>query len=86
MFCKISGLVTETKFFKWEIDDFKPFLDLIFDCFGVDRVMYGSDWPVCLIASTFEDTINIVKNHISSFSDNEKNKIMSLNAIKAYNL
>ena len=48
--------------------------------------MYGSDWPVCLIASTFEDTINIVKNHISSFSDNEKNKIMSLNAIKAYNL
>ena len=86
VFCKISGLVTETKFFKWEIDDFKPFLDLIFDCFGVDRVMYGSDWPVCLIASTFEDTINIVKNHISSFSDNEKNKIMSLNAIKAYNL
>ena len=86
VYCKVSGLVTETKFLKWNINDFSPYLEMVFDSFGIDRIMYGSDWPVCLLASNFKDTLDILNYHISSFSDNEKNKIMSLNAIKAYDL
>ena len=86
VFCKISGLVTETKFLKWKVNDFYPYLEVVFNAFGIDRIMYGSDWPVCLLASNFKDTLDILKYYISSFSENEKNKVMSLNAIKAYNL
>ena len=86
VYCKVSGLVTETKFLKWKISDFNPYLEVVFKAFGIDRIMYGSDWPVCLLASDFKDTLDILNYHISSFSENEKNKVMSLNAIKAYNL
>ena len=86
VFCKISGLVTETKFLKWKVNDFYPYLEVVFNAFGIDRIMYGSDWPVCLLASNFKDTLDILNYYISSFSENEKNKVMSLNAIKAYNL
>jgi len=86
VFCKISGLVTETKFLKWKVNDFSPYLEVVFNAFGIDRIMYGSDWPVCLLASNFKDTLDILNYYISSFSENEKNKVMSLNAIKAYNL
>ena len=86
VFCKISGLVTETKFFKWEIDDFKPFLDLIFDCFGVDRVMYGSDWPVCLLAADYKKVLEIISNYLMSYDSKISEKIMGTNAKIFYNL
>ena len=86
VYCKVSGLVTETKFLKWKVNDFYPYLEVVFNAFGIDRIMYGSDWPVCLLASNFKDTLDILNYYISSFSENEKNKVMSINAINAYNL
>ena len=86
VYCKVSGLVTETELLKWKINDFTPYLEVVFEAFGTDKIMYGSDWPVCLLASDFKDTLDILNYYTSSFSENEKNKVMSLNAIKAYNL
>jgi len=86
VYCKVSGMVTETDNFEWDTSDFLPFLDIIFSEFSTDRVMYGSDWPVCLLAAKYEEQLEIVENYIANFSENEKAKIMGQNAISFYNL
>ena len=48
--CKLSGMVTEATFHSWAYDDFVPYLDVVFDSFAADRLMIGSDWPVCLLS------------------------------------
>lgn len=84
--CKISGMVTEADWSSWESGDINPYLDLIFNAFGPDRIMFGSDWPVCLLAASYEQQLEIVETYISSFSPEDKNKIMGGNAINFYNL
>lgn len=58
--CKISGMVTEARWDTWRGEDFAPYLDVIAETFGVERLMYGSDWPVCLLAAPYEAVFNIV--------------------------
>lgn len=84
--CKLSGMVTETSDYVWQKSDFTPFLDFVFACFGVDRVMYGSDWPVCLLAADYRAQLNILQEYISDFSESEQSKIMGLNAASFYDL
>lgn len=86
VFCKISGLVTETENFLWKKDDFFPFLDTIVETFGVDRLMFGSDWPVCLSAASYHEVVGIVHSYFSNFSEEDKRKIFGQNAIRFYNL
>ena len=86
VFCKLSGMVTETVDFKWKMSDFTPFLDVIFTSFGKNRLMYGSDWPVCLLASNYGEQLSILQEYISIFSELEKSKIMGGNAASFYNL
>jgi L-fuconolactonase len=84
--CKLSGMVTEAIWNRWTNDDFRPYLDFIVDHFGTTRVMYGSDWPVCLLAASYEKQLNIIEEYLQSFSTSEKHKIMGENAIRFYNL
>ena len=84
--CKISGMVTETHNFKFNKNDFTPFLDVIFNCFGSERIMFGSDWPVCLVAASYNQTIKIIHNYLENCSKKIKDDIMGNNAIKIYNL
>lgn len=84
--CKLSGMVTEAHWEKWTIADFKPYLDFILNHFGTDRVMYGSDWPVCLVAASYQNQLYIVEDYLHSFSSSEKHRIMGENAIQFYNL
>ena len=84
--CKLSGMVTETTNFQWKQPDFRPFLDVVLAEFGVNRVMYGSDWPVCLLAAKYEEQLEIVQAYIATFSADEQAKIMGENAIEFYNL
>lgn len=84
--CKISGMVTEAVWYQWTNDDFRPYLDFVMNHFGTARVMYGSDWPVCLVAASYEKQMNIIEEYLRSFSDSEKHKIMGENAIRFYNL
>lgn len=86
VYCKVSGLVTETDFNKWNYSDFVPYLEVIFNSFGVEKVMFGSDWPVCLVAGNYEKVLAIVERYIADFSEDEKALIMGKNALNFYNL
>ncbi len=63
--CKVSGMVTEADHRAWKPDDFRPFLDVIFEAFGVERLMFGSDWPVCLLAASYEQTFSLVRDYVA---------------------
>jgi len=86
VYCKISGMVTEADWENWKKEDFTPYLDVIVHAFGTDRIMYGSDWPVCLVAATYEQMKSIVDDYFSSFSKDEREKFFGKNVIKFYNL
>jgi L-fuconolactonase len=86
VFCKVSGMVTEADWHNWKPDDFKSYLDVIVNSFGTDRVMIGSDWPVCLVAGEYSKVMNIVLDYISGFSEEDKSKISGINCIKAYRI
>jgi len=86
VYCKISGLVTETEWRTWKEKDFAPYLDSVTEAFGIDRIMFGSDWPVCLLAASYKQVVDIVKNYFSSFTNAEQQKIFGTTAIQFYNL
>jgi L-fuconolactonase len=86
VYCKISGLVTEANWKNWTPDDFKPYLDVVVANFGISRIMYGSDWPVCLLAASYEQTIDIVESYFRDFSINEQEMFFGGNAVKFYKL
>ncbi len=86
VFCKLSGMVTEGNWKYWRNDDFTPYLDIVFQHFGADRLMIGSDWPVCTVAGSYSKVLGIVTDFIEPLPDKDKVKILGENAIKAYQL
>lgn len=86
VFCKISGMVTEADWKNWKKEDLHPYLDIVAHTFGVDRLAFGSDWPVCLVAASYAEVVNIVEDYFSSFSTLEKEKVFGKNAIDFYKL
>lgn len=84
--CKISGMVTEADWQHWKKEDFTPYVDTVVEAFGADRIMFGSDWPVCLVAASYAEVVNIVKEYFTSFSATEQDKFFGQNAIRFYNL
>ena len=86
VYCKISGMVTEADWSDWKPQDFFPYLDELFESFGSNRLMYGSDWPVCLLASTYDQQLNIVEQYTSQLTNSEKLLVMGENARRFYNL
>ena len=87
LFCKLSGMITEADHQHWSVDDLRPYVEHVIDCFGVDRVMYGSDWPVCLLAGTYDQVIGAVEEIVSSRSDGEtERKLFGGNAASFYKL
>lgn len=86
VYCKVSGLVTEADWKNWKQEDFRPYINTIVETFGMDRIMFGSDWPVCLLAGSYEEVLGIVTNYFSSFSANEQRKFFGSNAVEFYNL
>lgn len=86
VYCKISGLVTEASWNSWHKDDFTPYLDIALQAFGTERLMIGSDWPVCLLAASYKEVMAISGDYISKLSKEEQRKIMGGNACTFYNL
>ena len=84
--CKISGMVTEADWSAWKPEDFFPYLDELFESFGAKRLIYGSDWPVCLLAATYDQQLEIVQQYIGRLTNNEKLLVMGENARRFYNL
>jgi len=86
VYCKVSGMVTEADWQHWQADDFKPYLDLLFQTFGVERLMFGSDWPVCLLAGSYGKVVELVANYTQKLTALEQKKIFGLNAMRFYGL
>jgi len=86
VYCKVSGMVTEADYHHWKNADFTPYLDVVTNAFGTHRIMYGSDWPVCMVAGAYEQVIGIVREYYSSYSESEQLRIFRENAIEFYQL
>lgn len=86
VYCKLSGLVTEADWKYWKREDFTPYLNVIVEAFGTGRIMFGSDWPVCQLAASYEEVVGIVEDHFSGYSKNEHENIFAGNAVKFYKL
>ena len=84
--CKISGMVTEADISAWTASQLRPYFDVVLEAFGPDRLLFGSDWPVCLVATTYQQWIELVRENISTFSASEQTKIMGGNAARIYNI
>jgi len=86
VFCKVSGLVTEADWHNWKPEDFKPYLDVVFEAFSAERLMFGSDWPVCLLAATYAQVKRIIEDYVKGFSEADKARIFGGNAARIYGL
>ena len=86
VYCKISGIITEAAWNQWTYDQIAPYLDVVFDAFGPDRVMYGSDWPVCLVSGSYADVIGLITQYTQGFSQEHKDKLFGMNGRLFYNI
>jgi L-fuconolactonase len=86
VYCKISGMVTEADLKKWKPEDLQPYLETVLDTFGPKRLMYGSDWPVCLAAADYATQLDVIQKFIAPLSPGEKKGIMGENAVRFYHL
>ena len=86
VFCKLSGLVTEAAWNQWNDIDFYPYLDVVFESFGTERLVFGSDWPVMMLSATYVKWVNLLDQYLSTFSVEERCAVFAENAIKFYNI
>jgi L-fuconolactonase len=86
VYCKISGMITEADWKKWSSADLAPYLDTALQAFGPKRLLFGSDWPVMLVAGQYKPWVELVKQTIKRYSAAEQEQILAKNAIEAYGL
>jgi L-fuconolactonase len=86
LYCKVSGMVTEADWQKWQIEDFEPYLHVVFETFGTKRLMFGSDWPVCNVAGGYDKVVGIVQHYSAQLSADEKADFWGGNAVRFYGL
>lgn len=86
VYCKISGMTTEADWKNWTAEDLTPYLDIVVEAFGTNRLMFGSDWPVCLVASSYHQWLRTVKDYFSTFTKEEQAKIFATNCESFYTL
>jgi len=84
--CKLSGMVTEADWKQWRYEDFEPYLEVVLEAFGPERVMFGSDWPVCKVAASYEEVLAIVKRFAGRLSETEQAALLAGNAKRFYQL
>jgi L-fuconolactonase len=84
--CKIAGLTTEAHWHVWQYGDFARYLDAVLEIFGSDRLVFGSDWPVCLVGADYAQTCRILSENIAQLGEAEKEKIWGGNCTRFYNL
>lgn len=84
--CKLSGLVTEADWTTWTPADLMPVSDVVLECFGPDRTMFGSDWPVCLLAATYRDVADAADTMTTEIGDDERSHLFADTAREWYSL
>lgn len=86
VYCKVSGMITEADWQTWRSEEFRPYLDVVFDAFGPDRLIFGSDWPVCLLAGTYSRVKQLIVDYLADFPETDRAKIFGANAVHFYGL
>jgi len=86
VYCKLSGMVTEANWSSWRVEDLRPYFDVVLGAFGPERMMYGSDWPVCLLAANYGRWCGTVDTLIEPLSKTEKEMILGGTATAVYSL
>lgn len=87
VYCKLSGMVTEADHNHWKIDDIVPYVEKVIRIFGTDRVMYGSDWPVCRLAAEYHEVYKLLNDILKTLNkENSASKIFGENAARFYKL
>jgi L-fuconolactonase len=84
--CKVSGMITEADWAGWTERDLTPYLDVVFEAFGTGRLMFGSDWPVCLVAGDYARVKGVVTRYLEAFPAAGRQAVMSGNAVRFYGL
>ena len=86
VYCKLSGMITEADWGRWRPEDIHPYLNVVFDTFGPERLMFGSDWPVCLLAGKYQQVRGLIEGYVTRLSIHQQNSIFGLNAARFYGL
>jgi len=86
IYCKMSGMITEADYARWTYDDLMPYMETAAEFFGTDRICFGSDWPVCLVAGSYKQVHDIVDKFIRQLTVAEQEKIFGRNALQFYKL
>jgi L-fuconolactonase len=86
VYCKLSGLVTEADWNRWKPADMRPYLDVAFERFGANRLLIGSDWPVCTLAGSYSRVMGLVKDYLSEHSEQEREAVLGSNAKRFWRL
>lgn len=82
--CKISGMVTETHWGRWRCEDFVPYMNVVWEAFGEDRVMFGSDWPVCLLSGSYRQVYDVAETTAKTMSEAVRHKFYTANVLNFY--
>ncbi len=87
LFCKLSGMITEADHQRWSVNDLHPYVEHVVECFGFDRVMFGSDWPVCLLAGSYDQVIDALCEILApKLTEETEHEVFGLNAVRFYKL
>jgi L-fucono-1,5-lactonase len=86
VWCKLSGLVTEADHDHWRASDLRPYVETAFQCFGARRMMFGSDWPVCLLAASYERVVETAQSLGAELNAADRDRIFSRNATEFYQI
>jgi L-fuconolactonase len=86
VWCKLSGLVTEADRDGWTVDQLRPYVELAAGWFGDDRLLFGSDWPVCTLAASYREVLDALQELLAGATASAREKILGLNAIAVYGL
>lgn len=84
--CKLSGMVTEAKWKQWRAEDFRPYLDVVFEAFGAERLMIGSDWPVCTLAGEYAAVMGIVMDYVKQLPEEQREGVLGGNCARVYGI
>jgi L-fuconolactonase len=84
--CKVSGLVTEADWGRWTVADLRPYVERVADWFGEDRLIFGSDWPVCTVAASYDEVVAACEDALGELADSARAKIFGDNAVAFYGL
>ncbi|MGC2618956.1 MAG: amidohydrolase family protein [Acidobacteriaceae bacterium] len=86
VFCKLSGIVTEADYQSWTWEQILPYMETALQAFGPTRLLFGSDWPVCRVATTYTGWVHTVERFAQSLSEDERKALFHSSAVRAYNL